>query len=412
MNTNHKTKHQNETKTKTQLASSAGDPAAGRSGELCELPRGRSGKVYKLLKAKAPSAEPSEPADVIKVGLDMGLRKYVYCRQVDSSLQDAPRGSSPEKFMEWILKQKPLAARVVVCYEAGLFGFELARWLRAQQIQCVVMAPVKLDEAHSRVETDKLNARDICGRLDRYLAGNTRALTACRIPSREEELARHQTRQRQQLVEHRQALEAQGRCLLWQFGYWDQGQQRWWSQARWEPLSQGVEPVLVEGLGRLRALILEIERQVQGLVGQLRAQAEQSLPQPLKQAPVGMGWLSLLTLSREIMDWHRFRNRRQMGDFSGLVPSEGSTGESVRRGSITKVGNRVVRRLLIEMAWRMVRYQRHCRAVEPWQSILREKKAGARARKKAIVAVARRLAVDIWRLATGQTTPQKLGFVV
>ena len=125
---------------------------------------------------------------------------------------------APEGIKTWLLGQRELAARVVVCYEAGLFGFELARWVVAQKMECLVMAPVRLDEQHKRVETDGLNARDIGSRLDRYLAGNTRALTGCRIPTQQEELMRQQTRQRQPLLEHRRALQAQGRRLLWQCG--------------------------------------------------------------------------------------------------------------------------------------------------------------------------------------------------
>ena len=95
-----------------------------------------------------------------------------------------------------------------------------------------------------------------------------------------------------------------------------------------------------------------------------------------------------------------------------MVPSEGSTGESTRQGPVTKVGNPVVRMVLVEMAWRLVRYQPQCHAVKPWLHLLREKKkSGSRVRKRAIVAVARVLAVDLWRLATGQTTAAALGFV-
>ena len=95
-----------------------------------------------------------------------------------------------------------------------------------------------------------------------------------------------------------------------------------------------------------------------------------------------------------------------------MVPSEWSTGQSIRQGSITKVGNPRIRTILIEMAWRLKQFQPGCHAIKPWLHVLQDKKAGARARKKAIVAVARVLAVDLWRLATGQTTYDKLGFKV
>jgi transposase len=364
------------------------------------------------LRAKAPSAKPIQPAEVIKVGLDMGLKNYAVCRQVDGSLPDAAQVKSPAQFRIWLLQQKELSRRVVVCYEAGLFGFELARWILDQQMECLVMAPVKLDESNKRVETDKLNAQDICSRLDRYLAGNTRALTVCRNPKRQEELARHQTRLRQQLLDHRKALEAQGRCLLWQFGYLEEGSD-WWQALEWDRLSKSIpEPEIRSGLSRLRAVILPIVEQLKTLTEELAKQAQRDLPPPLSQnLPLGVGWLSMLILTREVMDWGRFTNRRQMGGFGGLVPSESSTGQSVRRGSITKVGNPVIRTILVEMAWRLVRYQPDCRAIRRWKHILTDKKAGASIRKKAIVAAARVLGVDLWRVATGATTFQKLGFI-
>ena len=347
---------------------------------------------------------------MIKVGVDVGLRQYAVCRQVDGSLQEPPRMKTPEGFKVWLMEQRALARRVVVCYEAGLFGFELARWVVAAGMECLVMAPVRLDEKHKRVETDGLNARDIGSRLDRYLAGNHRALTVCRIPTRAEELRRQQTRQRQQFLAHRVALQAQGRSLLWQFGYLGEGSRRWWREPFWEQVGGAVVPEVRAALERLRGLILELDRQLEQLEAEVVAQAAASLPAPLQQPPRGVGLLSLLILCREIMDWNRFHNRRQVGCFTGLVPSESSTGMSRRLGSVTKVGNPVVRAILIEMAWRLVRLQPHCHADRRWLPVLqRGSRSSAAARKKAIVAVARVLAVDLWRLATGRTTAAALG---
>ena len=354
---------------------------------------------------------PAQLPDRIKIGVDVGLRRYAICRQVDGSMQEPPQMKTPARFKEWVLEQRNQAREVVVCYEAGFLGFELARWLTQNGIKCLVMSPIKLDEANKRVETDKLNAQDIVGRLDRYLAGNRRAMTVCRIPSQEEELRRHESRQRQQLVDYRKALEAQGRSLLWQFGQLESGTGRWWIPKHWKNLEQTLAATMVDRLRRLKAVIEELSRQIDELEAHLRQEAPSVLPKPLGKAPMGMGWLSLMILTHECMDWGRFNNRRQVGCFGGLVPSEGSTGESTRRGSITKVGNPVVRMVLIEMAWRMVRYQPQCHAVKRWHKILTDRKAGARARKKAIVAVARVLAIDLWRIATGRATAQALGYV-
>ncbi len=335
------------------------------------------------------------------------MKAYAVCRQVDACLQDPPRMLTPEGFKGWLLDQRALAQRVVVCYEAGLFGFELARWVVGQGMECLVMAPVRLDEQRKRVENDKLNARDIGSRLDRYLAGNRRALTVCRIPTRAEELRRQQTRQRRQFQRHRLALQAQGRSLLWLFGYLGEESRRWWLEPYWGRIGGIVVPEVRTALERLRGLIQALEQQLKPLEAELAAQAAASLPAPLRSPPRGLGLLSLLILCREIMDWNRFHNRRQVGCFTGLVPSESSTGKSRRLGAVTKVGNPEVRRILIEMAWRLVRLQPQCHAVRRWLPVLQG--GSAAARKKAIVAVARVLAVDLWRLATGQTTAAALG---
>ena len=320
---------------------------------------------------------------------------------------------TPLKFREWILQQKPLAHRVVVCYEAGPFGFTLARWLISEGIECLVMAPVHLDERHRRIDNDKLDSVQIGSRLDRYLAGNTRALSCCHIPTREEELKRTQTRTRQQLIDHRKAIQAQGRSLLWCHGFLGEEPRCWWKPRYWEAYQTELPSELKETLGNFRALLDLLEKQIAELEKQLAKQAQKEIPELMGAClPVGVGSLSMLILTREIMDWARFQNRRQIGCWTGLIPSEASTGQSRRQGSVTKVGNRCARMIAVEMAWRMVRYQPDCRAVRPWIKILKDRRKGAAARKRAIVAVARRLMIDLWRLATGQTTAERIGMRV
>src|SRR5437667_7155636 len=84
-------------------------------------------KPRKLLKAKAPGKAPTQLAEIIKIGVDVGLNKYAYSRQVDGSGQEPPHLCSPEEFREYAVAQKGWVKRVVVCYEAGLFGFQLSR---------------------------------------------------------------------------------------------------------------------------------------------------------------------------------------------------------------------------------------------------------------------------------------------
>ena len=119
-----------------------------------------------------------------------------------------------------------------------------------------------------------------------------------------------------------------------------------------------------------------------------------------------------MVLDREIGDWQRFANRRQVGSYTGLCPSEYSTGQTRLQGAITKHGNPRVRAALVEAAWRLVRFQPHYRALQKWRHVLAKGAlATGAARKKAIVALARQLAIDLWRLRTGQLTKESLGLI-
>jgi transposase len=119
--------------------------------------------------------------------------------------------------------------------------------------------------------------------------------------------------------------------------------------------------------------------------------------------------LTHVLLKRELLNMKRFKNARQVGNYFGLCPSESSSGERRRLGPITKHGNPRLRRVMVEMAWRMVRWHPRYAALQRWGALLRDKNSSAAARKKAIVAVARRLAIDLWRIAIGRKQPEELG---
>ena len=116
-------------------------------------------------------------------------------------------------------------------------------------------------------------------------------------------------------------------------------------------------------------------------------------------------------LRREVGDWSRFRNRRQVSSYTGLCPREHSSGGKRKAGSVSKSGNPRVRAMLVEMAWRLQRWQPDYKPLRKWAHVLGDPVRNPAARKKAVVAVARQLAVDLWRLFTGQTTAEKLGLV-
>ena len=147
---------------------------------------------------------------IIKIGLDVHARIYVAVAQYDQLLPKPARRLAPLEFVPWVEQLLRAGHTVHVVYEACGFGFGLYRELEALGVHCYVIAPRKLDEGCTRVKTDPRDATTLCQRLSRYLEGNTRELAVIRVPTEAEEQARHVSRQREQLVRHRQKLEARG----------------------------------------------------------------------------------------------------------------------------------------------------------------------------------------------------------
>jgi transposase len=206
---------------------------------------------------------------------------------------------------------------------------------------CYVIAPRKLDEECSRVKTDPRDATTLCQRLWRYLEGNTRELAVIRVPSEEEERARHVSRQREQLVHHRQKLEAQGRSLL--ISHALPAPAHWWKEQTWSRLSKHLPAWITTRLEVARPALLSLQEQINALTSELETAAPLHLPR-------GMGRLTTAVLSREICDWRRFNNRRSISSYTGLCPGERSSGSKRVPGSVTKRGNPRVRAALVECA--------------------------------------------------------------
>ena len=341
---------------------------------------------------------------IIKIGLDVHARLYVAVAQYDQLLPKPARRLGPLEFVPWVEQLLRAGHTVHVVYEACGLGFSLYRQLIALGAHCYVIAPRKLDEACSRVKTDPRDATTLCQRLSRYLEGNTRELAVIRVPSEKEEQARHVSRQRQQLVHHRQKLEAQGRSLL--INHALPAPAHWWKEQTWTRLSKHLPEWITLRLEVARPALLSLQEQINALTSELGASAPFRLPR-------GLGKLTIVVLTREICDWHRFNNRRAIGSYTGLCPGERTSGSKRIPGSVTKRGNPRVRAALVECAWRMVRFQPQYPPVNKRLPLLAKGSPAQGAfRKKAIVAVARRLAVDLWRLHTGRSPAAQLGFTI
>jgi transposase len=338
--------------------------------------------------------------ELSKISIDMHLKHYRVVRQQEHGPVQPAQRFEPAKFYQWLEKEKQRARRVAVCYEAGCFGYEPARRMQGMGLEVYVIAPQSWDEAGKRQVNDKWDAAVMCRRLSEYLDGHKKALRIVHIPSREEEQKRAAGRFRDQLSKEMRRLGAMGRSLLLQREMAVRG--RWWTGSTWQKINQAMPEWVLHQLQIWKNLIEQLQKRI--------AAEEKELRASVADEPIlfGEGELTHSLLKRELLDPQRFRNARRVGNYFGLCPSESTSGDNRRLGPITKHGNPRLRKMMIELAWRVVQWQPRYVALQRFGPVLHSRSSPA-ARKKAIVAVARRLAVDLWRISLGRKTAQELG---
>jgi transposase len=355
------------------------------------------------VRAEQDASKTTKANQAIKLGLDVHADTIVVVRIVDHSAPQPAQKFTPAKFLVWVGAQVKLADAVHSCYEAGPFGYGLHRELIQLGVRNVVVQPVCLDERHTGVNHDKSDAKELAQRLDRYVSGNHNALATVRVPTVQEEQNRIESRQREQLKREVQRLAAQGRSLLLTQGYREK--RGWWLKGRWTDLRDKLPVWLVERLEIFRRLL-------EALTGELDAATLALEAAASAVRPKGLGGLTYSVVEREVGDWNRFTNRRQVGSYTGLCGGISSSGKSHHLLPITKHGNVRLRTALVELAWRMILWQPDCKLVKKWQGVLGNVRATKAARKKVAVAIARQLAVDLWRWRTGRVKPADLGWLM
>jgi transposase len=152
----------------------------------------------------------------------------------------------------------------------------------------------------------------------------------------------------------------------------------------------------MQHLRTCKAQLDRLSEQIEAVVGE-------------EQIPTGLGALSVSLLEGEVCDWQRFGHRKAVGSYTGCCPSEHSSGGVQRFGPIDRHGNARVRVLLVEAVWRLLKYQPGWHARQKWLAKL---KHGASLKKKIAVALARQLAIDLWRWRTGRATAAELGWTL
>jgi transposase len=304
------------------------------------------------------------------------------------------------------------AADVISCYEAGYDGFWLHRLLEAHGIRNYVIDPASLqvDRRARRVKTDRIDTERLLRSLLAYLRGEPKVWSVVRAPSVAEEDARRLHRERDRLVSERvqHVNRIKGLCAL--HGIYDYQPLRPQAVAHLEQLrtAQGISlPPRVKSeikreLQRLELVVkmiatLEAERDAI-VEDETSTQANAKKIQNLhKLKAIGPEFATVLV--GEIFHRH-FNNRRQLASYVGYAPSPFQSGNVAHDQGISKAGNRKGRTTGIELAWLWLRYQ-----PDSDLSVWFRARVGAtkgRIRRIAIVAMARKLLVALWRyLETG-----------
>lgn len=239
---------------------------------------------------------------------------------------------------------------VVACYEAGPTGYDLARLLRGLGARCDVIAPSLIPVAPgAKVKTDRRDAR----RLARLLRAGE--LTAIRVPTPAEEGVRDLCRARGALVADRRRARQRLTAFLLRHGQVWRGASTWTLKHReWLAATHFADPALESTYQRYLAVATVREADVDAVDGDLEAWFDHALFADAVSrlaAYRGIDRLGALTLASEVCDWRRFAGAGAFMCFCGLVPSEYSSGDRIRRGHLTRAGNVHVRTQLVESAW-------------------------------------------------------------
>ena len=338
--------------------------------------------------------------DAIKLGIDAHKSSYVVVMKIDCSAPQRPRRFSPEKFLGWVAGLVARCGAVHSCYEAGPLGYGLHRRLLGMGISNHVIRPVNWDESGRGVKTDGRDATAMALCLDGWLRGNARSFTEVKVPTEQQERRRSLTRQREALVRERSRLSSMAKGNALYYGHSLKG--RWWGPRKWAELGERLPEHLVELLEPYRQLAAAVEKRI--------AESERRLARmEAPDLPKGMGTVLFQTMEREVADWSRFGSGKAVGSYAGLCPSEHSSGGKRTRGSISKHGNPRLRRCLVELVWLLMKWNSGYVGIERWRERLDQAERSKSSKKRIVVAIARRLAVDWWRIRTGRADPAELG---
>jgi transposase len=305
---------------------------------------------------------------------------------------------------------------VVSCYEAGYDGFWLHRLLTAAGITNHVFDPasIAVEQRARRAKSDRIDGEQMLRTLMAYCRGEPRVVRIVRVPSPEPEDARRDTRERDRLIReqgaHTNRIKALLRLVGMAVGYPRRRDWLTWLAAQRDWQGQRVPPRMMAELEREHARLMLVRQQLDALTRAPAREEPTSAAAEMAQRRdhllqlKSLGPVLAATLVNEAL-YKDFRNRREVAGYFGLAPSPWQSGGTDREQGISKAGNPRARQMAIELAWLWVRHQPDSALTQWFRQ--RTVNASRRIKRIAIVALARKLMVALWRYLTTGLVPER-----
>jgi transposase len=303
---------------------------------------------------------------------------------------------------------------VVSCYEAGYDGFWLHRRLTAAGITSFVFDPasIAVEQRARRAKTDRIDGELLLRTLMAHCRGEPRAVRVVVVPSVDQEDIRRASRERQRLITEQTAHSNRIKALLRLLGMAAGNPRRrdWlsWLKRQRDWQGQPVPPQLMAELQREHARLVLARDQLEALAAMPAdphsvAAAQMAERKDLLRRLKGLGPVFAAALTSEVF-YKDFRNRREVAGYCGLAPCPWRSGETDREQGISKAGNPRARHKAVELAWLWLLHQPDS-ALSQWFR-QRTGEASKRIKRIAIVALARKLIVALWRYLTTGLVPE------
>jgi len=304
-----------------------------------------------------------------------------------------------------------LPVRILSCYEAGFEGHWLHRWLESQGVVSHEVDPssIEVNRRARRAKTDRIDLARIMRAFLAHLRGEPLACSIVHVPSPDEEDDKRPSRERERLLKERTGHTNRIKSLLHAQGIRDAKPLARDFLRRLETARTGdgrpLPPRLAAEIARERERLVVVDKQIAAIEADCKAECRKAAPGSSTAKIVqlaqlkGLGITDGRVLVKEVF-YRRFDNRRQVGACVGLTGTPYSSGEEERDQGISKAGNRRARTAAIELAWRWTHWQPDSELTRWFKARVGDGKG--RVKRIAIVALARKLMVALWRyLETG-----------